>query len=331
MLVIRLRYILVMSVLAISAITTTSVVAQVDAQFTQYWAVPNYYNPAAVGNTDFLNIVGGTRMQWVGMPDAPNTFLVSADMPYMLFKKKVGFGVVLQQETLGLYSSMSGGLQLSYKLKLFGGELGLGVQLGLLNETFRGSEVELPSGDDESQSSTDEGIPTTDIGGMAFDAGLGVFYKHKYFWASLSATHLTQPTISMSSDGVGDEEESYEFTAGAAFYFMAGSNIQIKNTLFEIQPTMLVRSDLMVFQAEATARLIYRKFLSAGLGYRMNDAVSLLLGAEYKNFYFGYSYDYHTSALSKATSGSHEIFVAYKMKMDFSDKSNNKYKSIRIM
>ncbi|MFI3239355.1 MAG: PorP/SprF family type IX secretion system membrane protein [Bacteroidales bacterium] len=323
-------YILCIVVIAYSAITS-NIFGQVDAQFTQYWAIPNYYNPGATGTTDFIKIIGGSRMQWVGMTNAPSTFVVAADSPLKLLGKRVGVGVVLQQETLGLYTSMSGGLQFSYKINLFGGELSLGLQPGMLNQTFRGSEVELvASDDDDSQSTTDEGIPTTDIGGMAFDVAFGAFYTHKYFWVGISATHLTQPTISLSSESdTGDT--LYEFEAGRAFYFMAGGNIPIKNTLFEVQPSMLIRSDLTTTQAEVTARLRYKKFLSGGFAYRYNDAVSILLGAEYKNVYIGYSYDYSTSAIAKVSSGSHEIFVAYNMKLDLSDKNKNKHKSIRIM
>ena len=36
--------------------------AQSDAQFSQYYQVKNYYNPAAIGTSDLLNIRGGMRM-----------------------------------------------------------------------------------------------------------------------------------------------------------------------------------------------------------------------------------------------------------------------------
>lgn len=62
--------------------------AQVDAQFSQYWALPNYYNAGAVGQGDKLNIRAGSRQQWVGMPGAPKTFFVSAEMPFRFFKLK---------------------------------------------------------------------------------------------------------------------------------------------------------------------------------------------------------------------------------------------------
>ena len=227
-----------------------------------------------------------------------------------------------------LYSNMTIGAQAAYKLKLFKGELSIGLQLGFIDESFKGSEVILPDGDDYHQG-TDEGIPTTDVHGTSFDLGLGVWYTHRYFWAGLSATHLNEPTVTMSTDGTDGKE--YEFKAGRVVYFMAGSNIPIKNTLFEIQPSFLVKSDFTFTTGEITARVRYNKFLTAGVGYRVNDAISLILGAEYKNFFLGYSYDYATSAISRASNGSHEIWGGYRLKLDLGEKNRHKHKSIRIM
>ena len=56
-----------------------------------------------------------------------------------------------------------------------------------------------------------------------------------------------------------------------------------------------------------------------------------MIGADYKNFMLGYSYDYPVSAIVKATSGSHEVFLGYSLKIDFSNKNKNKHKSIRIL
>ncbi|MDE6118011.1 MAG: type IX secretion system membrane protein PorP/SprF, partial [Duncaniella sp.] len=70
---------------------------------------------------------------------------------------------------------------------------------------------------------------------------------------------------------------------------------------------------------------------SAGVGYRYKDAVSLMLGAEIKGIFLGYSYDYNFGDIAGASSGSHEIFAGYSLKLDFSEKNRNKHKSIRIM
>ena len=90
-------------------------------------------------------------------------------------------------------------------------------------------------------------------------------------------------------------------------------------------------TDFSTFNVQAAMRARYNKFLSFGVGYRYKDAVSVMVGAEFKNFFIGYSYDYPTSAISKASSGSHEIIAGYQIKLDFSGVNKNKHRSIRIM
>lgn len=317
--------------IAIPALTGWEASAQVDAQFSQYYEVPFYYNPGATGTNDLLNIRGGTRMQWVGIDGAPRTFMIGAEMPLKLFNKRWGVGLVMQQESLGLYRNMNIGAQVSYKIKLFKGTLSVGLQLGLIDEKFKGSGVYIPD-DDDYHESDDDAIPRTDIGGSAFDMGIGAFYSHRLFWAGVSLTHATSPTITMNADsGEGGNEKNYEFQAGRVLYFMAGSNIPIKNTLFEVMPSMLFKTDFQFWTAEATARVRYNKFLTAGVGYRYNDAITATVAAEYKGFFLGYSYDYPISDIAKASNGSHEIFAGYSLKLDLSEKNKNKHKSIRIM
>lgn len=331
----KLRFFIIYTLALLTLILPERTKAQSDAQFTQYFEVPSYYNAAATGMTDFIRIRGGSRLQWVGIDNAPQTFLITADMPLKLFNKRFGIGLMMQQESLGLYKNMMLGAQIGYKFKLFKGEFSAGLQIGFVDESFKGSEVYIPD-DDDYHESTDDAIPTTDIKGTALDLGVGIYYKHKYFWAGLSCTHITSPTITLNAEngsGGGDAttEKNYEFQIGRTLYFIAGSNIPIKNTLFEVIPSVLVKSDLTFTTAEITGRVRYNKFLTAGIGYRYNDAISAMVSAEFKNFYIGYSYDYPTSAISKASSGSHEIFAGYSLKLDLSDKNKNKHKSIRIM
>ena len=283
----------------------------------------------AIGRTDYLHIMGGTRLQWVGIPNAPTAFLASADMPVKIGKKRIGVGVVFQQESIGLFSNLNAGAQVAYKQKLLGGVLSIGLQVGIFDQNFKGSKVYIPD-DDEFHQDTDDAIPRNDLHGTAFDMNAGVYYTHKWFWAGVSATHVMEPTVSLNTDE-GSDEAMYETQAGRMFYFMGGSNIPIKNTLFEIQPSFMVRSDFKSVQPEVTARVRYNKFLSGGVAYRYKDAVSVQLGAEFKNFFVGYNYDYPTSAISKASSGSHEVFVGYNVKLNLGDKNKNKHKSIRIM
>ena len=306
--------------------------AQTDAQLSQYYEVPSLYNPGSIGTGDLLRIRGGGRMQWVGIDNAPTSFLGVAEMPVKIGSKRIGVGAVMQTESYGLYSSMQIGLQGAYKLKKFGGVWSLGFQLGLMDQAFKGSDVYIPEDDDYHQG-TDNAIPMSDIHGTAFDMGLGLTYTHRLFWAGLSCTHLLSPTIKMQA-GEGESttaDQEYEFQANRTLYFMAGCNIPIKNTLFEVMPSVLVKSDFTFTTGEASVRARYKKMFSLGIGYRYNDAVYLTLGAEIKNFFIGYAYDYSTSAIAKASSGSHEVFLGYSLKLDLSEKNKNKHKNIRIM
>ena len=282
------------------ALATLGVNAQVDAQFTQYWAVPTYYNAGAVGNIDFIHITAGSRLQWLGIEHSPKTFVAMADMPFKFFERRWGTGVVLQQESMGLFKSVTAAAQIAWKKQLLGGTLSVGVQPGMLNQSFNGDSTYIPS-NDQAHSTIDDAIPEGRVNGTAFDVSAGIMYTHKKFWVGVSATHLTAPTVTMR---VGESADNvYEFDVGRTYYFMA----------------------------EATARVRYNKFLSAGVGYRHKDAVSLMFGANVKDFFIGYSYDYATSAISKASSGTHELFVTYNVKLDMKEKNKNKHKSIRIM
>ena len=239
--------------------------AQMDAQLTQYWAVPSYYNPGSIFK--FLN-------------------------------RRWGTGLLLQQENVGLFSTQTIAAQLAWKKKMMGGWLSVGAQVGLINQSFKGDSIFVPE-NDQYHTSVDDAIPKGVISGRALDVAVGVSFIHKWFWVSLSGTHLTSPTITMKAGE--NEEDLYEFSTGRYFYLMAGSNIPIKNTLFEIQPSVFVKTDTKFFQYEATARMRYNKFLSFGVAYRHKDAVSAMIGAEFKNFFVGYAYDYPISAMNKAT------------------------------
>lgn len=308
--------------------------AQTDVQLTQFYELPTLYNPAAIGQTDFLRIRGGGRLQWVGIDNAPKSFMLSADMPVKFLGKRFGAGVNALTESYGLYKTLAIDAQLGFKLRKWGGEFTAALNLGMYDQSFKGSEIYIPEGDDYHQD-VDDALPQSDLHGTAFDLGLGLWYAHKYWQAGLSATHLMSPKITMGGEDGGGSESTggtiYEFEARRTLYFMAMGNIPLKNTLFELMPALLVKSDFTFTTAELMARARYNKFLSFGIGYRWDDAITATIAAEIKNFYIGYSFDYATSALHSASSGSHEIVAGYRLKLNMGEKNRNRHKSVRVM
>ena len=325
----RIRNVLAATLVALAAVVAppAGVRAQGDAMFTQYWAVPTYYNPAATGTVDFIRIRGGAKLQWIGIDNAPRTFMGAADMPV-----KIGVGVLFNQESIGLYRNMGINAQLSYKFRFLKGVWSVGVQPGFYNTKFKGSDVYIPEGDDFHQPDDPE-LPTTDVSGNAFDISAGLLYTHKYFSVGVSVLHITEPQVTMDSGEGGNDAEGIEFQAvlPRQAYFTAEGNIPLRNSLFSLQPSLLLRTDFNTFTPEATMRATYNRFLSFGVGYRYKEAISAMVAVEFKNFFLGYAYDYPLSAINKASSGSHEIVAGYMVKLNFGEKNKNKHRSIRIM
>ncbi len=317
--------------LLIICVTAFGSYAQMDMQLTQYWAVPSYYNAGATGQGDKLNFMVGTRQQWIGIEGAPSSFWGRADMPLRFLGGHHGVGVAFSSTGEGLFSNMVFGAQYAYKIKIKKSFLCLGVQLGMVNQKFDGTEVEIPSSDFHTPPGEDVDIPTTEVEGMAFDAGFGIYYVHPQFYVGLSTTHLTEPTIRYEDSSGTGEDNGYEIFVARSYYFMAGGNITLKNPLYELQPSVMARTDLNMFTIDAAMRVRYNKLFWGGIGYRYNDAVSIMIGGEFKGFVIGYSYDLPITAVLKASSGSHELFVGYSMKLDLSDKNKTKHKSIRIL
>lgn len=323
-----------MAVLAALIVFGLRLSAQTDPTLTQYFQAPSFLNPADAGATDLLRLRGGSRLQWLGIHGAPRDFMASADIPFALFGRRWGGGATMFQESIGLYKTFSINGQLAARQKLGKGYLTVGVQFGFLEQKFKGSEVEIPD-DDDYHEANDEAIPTYDVEGNHFDMAVGLGFVHPWFSVGLSCSHLLSPTIKMQregSQGAGSSDEQFfEFQFRRNLFFIVSSNIPIKNTLFEVLPSVIVRSDLRGVQADITARVRWKKFLTAGLGYRTQDAVSVILEGEFKGIRLGYSYDYATSAIMRASSGSHEVWLGYSLKLNFGEKNRNKHKSIRIM
>ena len=308
--------------------------AQNDMLASQHYEVPALYNPAATGLGDLVKIRAGSRLQWVGVDNAPKSFFGVADSPFKLGKRRAGAGLTVMQESMGLFDNLQFSVSVSFKIRLLGGTLSVGLQPGLLTSKFKGSEVFIPDDDDYHQE-TDEAIPRTDVSGTAVDLGAGVWYERRGFAVGLSMTHLNGPKISLSNEnnsgGQGSGVTSWSYGPERTLYFIAQGNIPVKNTLFEVLPSLMVMSDFTFTRAIATVRMSYKKLLYFGAGYRWNDAITATVGVNYRNFFIGYAYDWPTGALSKASSGSHEIIAGYSVKLDLGDRNRHRQKSIRLM
>ena len=107
------------------ALSSASLSAQQDAQFTQYMFNQLYYNPAYAGMTAAPELTAIHRSQWFGYDGtinpsrAPNTQLISINNPLTSFNG--GVGLYILNDNLGPVNNLEIQLSVAYQLKLKNG------------------------------------------------------------------------------------------------------------------------------------------------------------------------------------------------------------------
>ncbi len=297
-----------------------SAMGQFDVHFSNYWQLKSYYSPAYSGANDRMNLAGTYSLQLVGFDDAPQSMWFGADLPFKLFGKKHGAGAGFFSESIGKFNHQLFYAQYTYHQPIRRGVLSGGVRIGGLTASF--DPTDLVFVDD---GVTDPAFPTSESSGTSVDLSVGLAFEHPWFWASVSASHITAPTID-----IGD---SSEYDVSPAFYFMAGGNIKTGNPFITIQPSFMMQTDFMFYRYDITARMTYTtggKSFYGGLGYCPATSVSLIFGAHLKDLVLGYVYEMYTTKVG-AISGNHDIVLSYSFEMNFKKKSKNKHQSIRVL
>lgn len=290
--------------------------AQWDAQISQYWKVKTFFNPAFAAEKDSIQATLLHRQQWVGVDNAPKTFIVSADMPVNFLGRKHGVGILAMSESIGLFKNTSVGAQYVYKKRWKKNILNVGVQLGFTSIGFDASKI------DKADQEDIEDIGATDQT-KVFDGNIGVAWVAPNYYIGISSTHITQPSFD-----VGEDISTY---IARTYYFTAGYNLRLGKSLYELQPSVLVKADNTVVQYDATARLVYNKMFNGGVSWRKDDGFVFLLGINIFGIDAGYAYDLSTSDIAVKSKGSHEFFVRYALPIKLSKNGQTSHKSVRIL
>jgi len=299
-------------------IANLAAIAQQDPQFTFNKMTQLSVNPGSAGNDGVVNGLILNRYQWVGIAGAPKTLLFSVGGATQLLGFESGVGLNIMSDDLGNQKNISVNFDYAYRKKISLGDLAIGTSIGFYSIAF-GGEWTVPDGDNWVLNDNFVPKPGSQL---AFDVGLGVLLKSNDYYLGASVTHLNQAALVFQ-----DQASTY---LARHYYLSGGYNISLADPLFEIQPSVLFKTDMVAYQADITVDLVYKKRYSAGLNYRINDAIGVLLGFEMVNgLRIGYAYDIMTSALSGYGYGSHELYLGYSF--DMGKNRSKKYKSVRFL
>lgn len=312
------HYRIVNILILILALMPDDVSAQYDVSFAHYFDMQTYFNPAAAGSAPKLNINAAYAMNLTGYENNPQTAYVSADMPFKAMGTQNGVGLLLMNDKIGLFTHQRLMAQYAYRIKMAGGWFALGVQGGMLSESFDGSGLDL-------EDSNDPAFAKSKVDGNAFDLSAGIYYSRRNWYTGISMQHVTSPLITIG--------ELNELKVDATYYLTGGCNFKLRNPYLTVATSALVRTDLVGYRGDVTARLIYShdgKVMSGGVGYSPTNSATVYVGGCFKGIMLGYSYEIYTNGIGPGN-GSHELHVGYQTDINLSPKGKNRHQAVRYL
>ncbi len=280
---------------------STAAIAQQIPQYSQYMINDYILNPATTGTHDYWEVKSNNRLQWVGITDAPRTFILSVHGPFRKYRMGLGGSIFADitgpTSRVGFYLSYAYHLKLSESLKL-----GMGLSMGLLQYRIDGTKINL-------YTDGDPALPSQVMTVYAADATFGLNLVHKNFNVGISLPQIIGNNLKFLED-----QQETKSSLARHYMLMGGYTFHVGD--FGIMPNVLLKYVAPTPpQFDAGLKIDWRDQFWIGASYRHKDAVSFMGGLTYKDFLIlAYSYDMTTSDLQNYSSGTHEVMVGVRFK-----------------
>jgi type IX secretion system PorP/SprF family membrane protein len=261
------------------------------------------YNPGYAGSFESPTLSAIYRNQWMGFEGAPQTQLLSYSQPYL--NNRIGFGVNLVRNTIGISRNMTVELLYAYRIALKRGHLALGLQAGFRHLRQNWADERLVG---SQPLHSDNAIPLEPKSKMVPNVGFGVFYTGFKWYFGVGAPRMIQNNIDFAEYGavLSVEERHINAMGGVSFDLSEG---------LELTPQVLVK---YVRHAPVDADvnlslLVKRKFYGA-MSYRTGgnhngagESLDAMFGIQATdNLFLCLSYDIGISKLRRYHNGSLE-------------------------
>ena len=150
--------------------------------------------------------------------------------------------------------------------------------------------------------------------GNSFTAS--AYYFNSDYFVGLSVPNIIGSSLDISENNSNNKLENH-------YYLNGGINFDLKNK-YKVKPSVLIKKiGATPVQFDVNMRTIYDDFIWGGVTYRTGDAVALLMGLNYTNYNFAYSYDITTSSIRIPSAGSHGLLFTYKFKSKRNDRDKD--------
>ncbi|EHQ28739.1 PorP/SprF family type IX secretion system membrane protein [Mucilaginibacter paludis] len=292
--------------------------AQQTVQFSQYVFNGLALNPAYAGYKDDLTLNLSSRIQWVGINDAPKTGVASVDgLLNSSGNKNVGLGLIATFDQLGPESTTSVYANYAYRLRLDALDtkrLCFGIGFGAIQYRLDGTKFNATdAGDSE--------ITTGIASNITPDFRFGVYYYTPKVYVGASVFNLLSGTGTNLVDNIQLAKQV------RTAYLTGGALLPLSETI-DLKPSFMIKEDFKgPTNLDIGGYIAFNKAVWLGTSYRtgvqiwnknnlqsgldQSDAVAAIVQF-YVNDHFriGYSFDFTTSKLAGSQNGSHEFSLS---------------------
>ena len=274
--------------------------SQQDSQFTQYMYNTINVNPAYAGTRETFSAFVLHRNQWVGLDGAPVTNTASINTN--VGDSRFGVGLSFVNDNIGPTQENAISADIAYIIPLSGEyKLSFGIK-GTANlyslDISKLNINPLYQNDPEFQNLN---------GKLSPNFGTGVYFYSDKFYVGASVPNFNKTKYYNANDvSINTKSVSYYLLSG--YVFDLSQSVKFK-------PSFLAKVDEGApLQLDVNANFMFNDKFVVGGSYRLDSAVSALVGFQFSNSWFlGYGYDLETTKLSNYNSGSHEIFLRYEI------------------
>ena len=280
--------------------TQVKMLAQQQAQFTQYMFNTNVVNPAYAGSRGTVSALSLYRTQWVGFEGAPATLMFNVNAPFR--NDLLGAGITLISEKTGPVKQTGFFSDFVFKIIMKKSALSFGLKAGV--DVFQANFSSV-----NTVVSNDVRFQSDISSKLLPNFGFGLYYKAERYYFGLSAPKLVQNRINSTN---GNSSLTQLEVNKIHYYFIGGCVVDV-NPYVKFKPTTQIK---MVYGAPVSVDvnasfLFYEKLWLGGM-IRLGDAVGLLLQYQFTpQFRLGYAYDFTVSKFGKYNNGTHEIMIGY--------------------
>ena len=273
--------------------------AQQLPHYSNYMLNSYVMNPAVGGTNNYFEGLSNNRYQWVGITDAPRTYILSVNGPTKF--ANVGLGGTVYTDIVGPTRRTGFTLSYAYHLKINDNiKLSMGLSGGLLQFMVDASKITLYDPNDVAISSGLQSVLIPDFG-----AGVYAYPANKKWYAGISVPQVMQNRIKFF-----DYSTSSLNKLATHFYGIGGYKFDI-NENFKIEPSVCLKYVKPApLQFDLGLRAFYKEKVWLGAAFRYKDAISVMVGyIMQENITFAYAYDITTSNIKKYSNGSHELVI----------------------